>query len=117
MPPVLIVCCNALMAKKTLVVLTDDIDGTEIKSGKGETVTFALDGQTYEIDLTNKNADALRKALAPYIAAGTRQTGAKRAKTTGTKPAEIRAWAQQQGLDVPARGRIPDSVREAWEAK
>ena len=48
------------MAQRTVVRLTDDLSGAEIPAGKGETVTFSLDGQSYEIDLTAKNAGALR---------------------------------------------------------
>jgi hypothetical protein len=58
------------MAQRTVVRLTDDLSGVEIPSGKGETVTFSLDGRSYEIDLTAKNASGLRKALRPYIEAG-----------------------------------------------
>src|SRR6266508_6548833 len=58
------------MAQRTVVRLTDDLSGAEIAAGKGETVTFSLDGQSYEIDLTAKNASVLRKALRPYIEAG-----------------------------------------------
>ncbi|MGV9713004.1 ERCC4 domain-containing protein [Gordonia sp. NPDC003424] len=32
-------------------------------------------------------------------------------------PAEIRAWALAQGLDVPARGRIPAAIRNAYEVR
>ena len=55
------------MAQRVQVLLTDDLNGTDIPAGKGETITFALDGKTYEIDLTTKNSNALRKALAPYL--------------------------------------------------
>jgi hypothetical protein len=34
---------------------------------------------------------------------------------TGRSPADIRDWARRNGLDVPDRGRIPASVRQAWE--
>lgn len=33
----------------------------------------------------------------------------------GTAPADIRAWARAEGMAVPDRGRIPRSVRQAWE--
>lgn len=39
--------------------------GAEIPAGKGKTVTFDLDGRSYEIDLTAKNGCDLRKALQP----------------------------------------------------
>jgi hypothetical protein len=58
------------MAQRVVVELTDDISGAEIPAGRGETVTFSLDGRSYEIDLTAKNANALRKVLSPYIDAG-----------------------------------------------
>ncbi len=53
-----------------MVRLTDDLNGTEIRPGRGETVIFSLDSTSYEIDLTAKNARALRKALQPYVNAG-----------------------------------------------
>ena len=53
------------MAQRTVVRLTDDLSGAEIAAGKGETVTFSLDGLSYEIDLTAKNASVLRKVLRP----------------------------------------------------
>ncbi|MGY4773478.1 Lsr2 dimerization domain-containing protein [Kribbella sp. CWNU-51] len=55
------------MAQRVEILLTDDLDGTDLPAGRGETVTFALDGSSYEIDLATKNAAALRKALAVYI--------------------------------------------------
>ncbi|MET9943255.1 histone-like nucleoid-structuring protein Lsr2, partial [Streptomyces halstedii] len=60
------------MAQRVVVTLSDDIDG----GTAAETVTFALDGRTYEIDLNPANAKKLRKALAPYMAAGRKQTNA-----------------------------------------
>lgn len=107
------------MAQRVHVVLEDDLDGSEAI----ETVSFALDGKTYEIDLNEKNAAKLRKALAPFIDAGRkfgRASGAGRkpapASSNGTSPAEIRAWAKSNGYDVPDRGRIPAGVRQAFES-
>jgi hypothetical protein len=51
------------MAQQVQTLLIDDLDGGEAE----ETVRFGLDGTEYEIDLSAKNADALRKALAWYI--------------------------------------------------
>ncbi len=106
------------MAQRVVVALFDDMDGGEA----AETVDFALDGKSYEIDLNPANAKKLRKALAPYVAAGRRQTKAgKRGKSrayTHTSlepaPAAVRAWAQSNKMDVPARGRIPKAVYEAF---
>jgi hypothetical protein len=58
------------VVQRVEVLLTDDLDGSDLPAGKGETVTFALDGNSYEIDLRTKNATALRRVLAVYIEAG-----------------------------------------------
>jgi hypothetical protein len=60
------------MAKRTVTTLVDDLDGTDIPRGQGETVRFGIDGRNYEIDLTDENAAALRQALRPYVDAGRR---------------------------------------------
>ncbi|MET9885975.1 Lsr2 family protein [Streptomyces sp. NPDC006430] len=108
------------MAQKVQVLLVDDLDGGEAD----ETVTFALDGKTYEIDLTTANAEKLRGLLEPYTKGGRRtggRAGAGRAKgraaATSGHPdtAEIRAWAKAQGMSVNDRGRVPQDIREAYE--
>ncbi|MEV2216831.1 Lsr2 family protein [Streptomyces sp. NPDC050997] len=107
------------MAQKVQVLLVDDIDGGEAD----ETVTFALDGKTYEIDLTTTNADNLRGLLEPYVKGG-RRTGGRasggrgkaRAASGGSQDtAQIRAWAKDNGYEVNDRGRVPQTIREAYE--
>ncbi|MFD7257185.1 Lsr2 family protein [Streptomyces sp. NPDC059874] len=105
------------MAQKVITLLTDDIDGGEA----AETVTFSLDGKTYEIDLSEKNAGKLRKALDPYVNAGRKQPRAQgtQRKRSGAPAgagdtAEIRAWAKENGFNVNDRGRVPADVREAY---
>ena len=105
------------MAQKVHITLEDDLDGGEA----AETVSFGLDGKTYEIDLSDKNAAALREALARYVAAGRRsgsgRTSVPRRRTqVGTSAREIRDWARSNGRKVPERGRIPAEIREAFEA-
>ncbi|MEU7026797.1 Lsr2 family protein [Streptomyces sp. NPDC046275] len=119
------------MAQRVVVTLFDDIDGGEA----AETVTFGLDGKMYEIDLNPANAKKLRTALAPYLAAGRTvraaahtQKGGKGGKgakngpasfthtALAPDPAAVRAWAQSNKLEVPARGRIPKRVYEAFQA-
>lgn len=104
------------MAQKVHITLEDDLDGGDAT----ETVTFGLDGKSYEIDLNDKNAGALRNALAKYVAAarraGGRGTGSKRRTQMGASAREIRDWARSNGHPVPDRGRIPADVREAFEA-
>ena len=58
------------MVQRLEVQVTKDLSGALIRPGNGETVTFSLDGKSYEIDLTAKNANLLRKVLQPYIEAG-----------------------------------------------
>lgn len=108
------------MAQKTIIQLVDDLDGTEIKDGKGETVLFSLDGVDYQIDLMKVNAEALRKVLKPYVSVATKLPKRSRKPAAASKdnPAEIRAWAKQNGFaDLPDRGRIPANVMDAWNAK
>jgi Lsr2 len=111
------------MAQKVLVQLVDDLDGTS--SQDVTTVLFGLDGVSYEIDLTDENADRLREALAAYVDSARRVGG--RIKR-GTKPAagskaasaneasQIREWAQENGFELAGRGRIPSHVVEAYKA-
>jgi len=111
---------EGFMAQRTEVFLTDDLDGTNIPVGKGGTLTFALDGKTYEIDLTAKNTNALRKVLTPYIEAGrqVRTSRGARIKRTavGADPRTIKEWARANGYEVNDRGRIPSEIRVAFEA-
>ncbi|MGP4030185.1 histone-like nucleoid-structuring protein Lsr2 [Actinomadura sp. 3N407] len=105
------------MAQKVQVLLVDDLDGGAAE----ETVSFAVDGRAYEIDLNKKNAAKLRKVMAPY------QENARKARVGGRKSAgraasnrhrsaEIREWAKSAGIKVNERGRIPASVIEKYEA-
>jgi hypothetical protein len=105
------------MARRVSVELVDDLDGKEAS----ETVRFGLDGNNYEIDLNERNAEKLRTSLARYIdvarKANTGKAGRRGTKLLpGTSAADIRAWAESQKLDVPARGRIPNSIREQYDA-
>ena len=110
------------MAKQTTVTLVDDLDG----SNADEQIEFMVDGKAYEIDLSAGNSKKLRDALAPYVAAGRRSGGRRRSgvgTTATSRPADreqnqaIREWAQQQGLKISDRGRIPASVLEAYAAR
>jgi len=108
------------MAQRVNVVLVDDIDG----NNAAETISFALDGVDYEIDLSDKHAAELRKALALYVGharrtGGRRKSGRKAAPASsanGASAADIRAWARENGWDVPERGRVSAEVREAYLA-
>jgi hypothetical protein len=102
------------MAQRVQVILEDDFDG----GTADETVVFGLDGAEYEIDLSAQNAEALREALAPWVA-NARKTGGRRRRSgrsaAGATTSEIRAWAQENGYDVSSRGRVSADIREAFE--
>ncbi|MDR1513523.1 MAG: Lsr2 family protein [Propionibacteriaceae bacterium] len=102
------------MARRTEVVLVDDIDGTVAEN----TVAFALDGVSYAVDLSAANAARLREDFAKWIKHA-RRTGGR--KSLGRRPGAddvvaIRAWAEANGMEVNARGRIPSRVRDAYLA-
>jgi hypothetical protein len=123
------------VAQRTIVQLTDDLDGKAIPDGKGETIRFGIDRTDYEIDLTDKNAKALRHTFAKYVAAARRTGGGSRSSSTrgagtgrgagqsgsgtgrGYDPKAVRAWAESQGIEVSRRGRVPaDLVAKFQEA-
>lgn len=107
------------MAKSVTIVLEDDLEGGPAE----ETVQFGVDGRQYEIDLSTANAEKLRETLRPYTAAGRRAHG-KPARASGTRSssggnpetAKIRAWAKKSGYEVSDRGRIHQSVKDAYYA-
>jgi hypothetical protein len=113
------------MAKQVITVLTDDLDGGDAD----RSIEFGLDGVNYSIDLSDKNAGKLRKALEPYLTAASRVGRASgngrigsRARTAPTRANRdqnqaIREWASKNGYEVSERGRIPASIAEAFHAK
>lgn len=105
------------MAQKVNIVLVDDIDGAEAS----QTVSFGLDGTSYEIDLTDKNAKALREALATYVGHARKSGGrgrARRSSSTNLGPSskQIRDWARSNGYQVSDRGRVSGEIRQAFDA-
>ena len=102
------------MATKVLTTLQDDIDGSDA----AETVRFALDGVEWEIDLSERNANRLRNSLSDFIAHG-RKVGGKRdasPSSSQTDTKAVRKWAEANGIEVNARGRIPTEVVERYRA-
>lgn len=109
------------MAKSVIVQLTDDLDGAPAD----ESLTFALDGKTYEIDLTKKNADKLRAVLSPYLEKArpvVQSRTSRRTQPSTTEPTptlfsqldaeekgRFRAWA-----DMPTARRVGDTRVQAW---
>jgi hypothetical protein len=111
------------VARETVTRLIDDLDGGEAV----ETVTFGLDGYSYAIDLSTKNAAKLRNALAVYVengnrVAGGRAAGGRRGRTRGGAAAgrdqnqAIRAWAERKGYEVASRGRIKQEIVDLYHS-
>ncbi|MEV5710892.1 Lsr2 family protein [Actinoallomurus sp. NPDC052274] len=103
------------MAEQVIKRLIDDLDGSEAE----ETVSFAIDGVAYEIDLSAENAGILRDRLSPFVERGRRAGGVRRprgrAVSSRRRSADIRAWAKARGIEVSERGRIPATVIEQYE--
>ncbi len=102
------------MAQKVKVVLVDDIDGGEAT----ETVSFSLDGISYEIDLSADHAVEMRGSFEHWTSVA-RKVSTKRGTTRAAAGrrddvAKIRAWAKDNGFDISERGRISTEVREAY---
>ena len=112
------------MVQRHIVQLEDDLIG----GAADETVSFSLDGTSYEIDLSAKNAAKLRDVLANYVAharkagraaapSGRRASGRGPARTDREQTQAIRAWARKNGHKIGEKGRIPSAVLEAYQAK
>jgi hypothetical protein len=109
------------MAQVVEVVLVDDVDGGEAD----ESVAFAIDGVSYEIDLSAANAEALRDALAPWVGHARRVAGrsARRSRRGRAQQppvrsdlADVRAWGRKNGYQVSDRGRLASEIMAAYEA-
>jgi Lsr2 len=105
------------------VVLTDDLDGSEAT----QTISFRINGQEYEIDLSDENAQRFHQALEPYVASSRqvqrqvepvrrgRGNGRRRNGSGREDIPQVRAWAQANGYDVSERGRIKKEILDAYD--
>lgn len=111
------------MARKIVYQIVDDIDGSTLEEGVGETVKFGLDGVDYEIDLSDEHAAELRAVLEPYLRVARRVGGRQQRGTRQSLPATgpkrdlsaVRKWAAANGYEVADRGRVPTAVLEAYD--
>src|SRR5918996_46542 len=118
------------MAQRTIVQLVSDLSGDEMQAGEGRTVEFSVDGTSYTIDLTDKEAAGFDKALAMYIQHASKTSGGgaasgRKRSSSGSRSgsgrskdelANIRAWAQANGHKVSERGRIKQDILDAYHA-
>ena len=103
------------MAQRVEVLLEDDIDG----SPADQTERFALNGTSYEIDLSSQNAQAPRSSLGRYIEHARKASGRPpraRAPRKRTDTSAVREWARAHGKEISARGRVPASVMTEYQA-
>jgi hypothetical protein len=105
------------MARSVITQLTDDLDG----SPATETVTFAYQGRSYEIDLSAEHARELEEHLGPYLEHGRRLRKPRGKATGGNGQREldtkaVRQWAKDEGIEVPRRGRIPQDIVRRYVA-
>jgi hypothetical protein len=108
------------VAQQVVIKLEDDLDGGDAN----ETLTFGLDGVSYEIDLSDAHAAELRDELAAYVAAA-RRVGGRKVHGAGNGVAApagdreraraIREWARGEGIEVSARGRISSELAAQYE--
>lgn len=116
------------MAIRTLQVITDDFDGTELKPGQGRTVRFSFEGNDYAIDLSDKNFKKFAaeievwasKAHPPeeLVPAARRRARAGRGavKTAASDTKAVRDWARENGYTVSGRGRVSTEIADAYTA-
>lgn len=112
------------MAQRVQVLLVCDLHDDDTVGT--ETISFALDGSAYEIDVCDHHAAEIRDRFAAYVGAGRRATGRHSAPSGSRRghrrrggsgeAAKIRQWARSQGLAVPERGRIPADLAERYAA-
>jgi type IV secretory pathway TrbF-like protein len=108
-----------MRTERVIIELTDDIDGT----GNASTVTFALDGKAYEIELNKRNEKQLRKALDPFIENArevrpqrpVNRSRKKAARKSSPDPSAVREWAAEHGVELNPNGRLPMAVIEQYE--
>jgi len=110
------------MAQRTQIVLIDDLDGTEIKDGEAQSITFSWSGVDYSIDLSKANADKFEKAMGPYLEKAQRVSG-RRSRPTSSSSTQsqvdtkaVRAWAASNGIELSNRGRVPADVIQKYQA-
>lgn len=107
------------MAKETITIVKDDLDGSE----NAKSYKFGWGDDQYEIDLSDQNAKELQDFLGKYINAAAKVTSrlprgerSSAPKSNKDELQKIRAWAQEQGLNVAPRGRVSQDVQEKYRA-
>jgi hypothetical protein len=112
---------GAAVAQKVQTILVSDLSGTELGQD-GQTVKFGFLGADYEIDLSQKEADEFAETMRKYVDAGRRVGGRRQpgagstARRDPSQTKAIKTWLDEQGIDYPKRGRLPQDLIDQWEA-
>lgn len=106
------------MARREITQFFDDLDNTPLSEEDLHIVRFGLEGTEYVLDLSEDNARELHRLLEPYVNAARkvtqpRPTRRESVSTRGNSRA-VRQWAQEQGMKVANRGKIPHEIIEAY---
>lgn len=114
------------MARATIEQITDDVDGSELDPSEVIVQTFTINGVDYSLDLGAKSAEKFDKDMGKWIDKATRIGGRHKRSSSKQAPtvsaprtnkeqlAAIREWARQNGYEVSDRGRIPNTIVDAF---
>lgn len=105
------------MARTYVAVIEDDLTGEVVDQKDAESIEFAVNGNSYTIDLGKKNAAEFHKSLDRYIAVATKVGGGstrKPARGGREDLAAIRGWGKENGFKVSERGRVSTELKDAY---
>ena len=110
------------MARREITQYFDDLDNSPLTEAEWNVVRFSVDGTDYTLDVSADNAARFRDALSPFLEAARIVPAAPRPRRRGgmsdanrTRTRQIRLWAQDRGIEVASRGKIPQNVIDAYD--
>lgn len=104
------------MARKEVIQFFDDLDNSPLTQDEVSVIKFSVNGNNYIIDLSVQNAAKFDEALQPFVKVARKDSGASRKSNNSPDPKLIREWAQSQGIEVAARGKLSNEVIEKYLA-
>jgi hypothetical protein len=105
------------MATRTLVTLLSDLSG----EGEASTVSFSVQGSSYEIDLTKGEATEFFRALDPYVKKARKVSRSTRAGVSSNSTrvgvyTRVKDWGRANGFSVNDRGRPSKVLVDAYQS-
>ena len=119
------------MAKTVKVILTCDLDHEVPVDDNVTTIEFSYEGNRYSIELCGDHSDEYHSWMQDYVAhaepsgrgasrarvAPAKSSGRRRTSTSASDElAAIRTWARENNLAISDRGRISQTIRDAYDA-